>query len=292
MPMVSPTLAFWLLAALMVGVALAFVLPRLIGRERASRSADRARLNAEIYAGELADIARDEAAGTLAPAEAEHGRREIARRLLEDAAAPEAPAGASRGRGAGLAVAAALPAFAVGLYLAFGTPAALDGAPLPAQAHAGDAAAFRAQLARHLADAPRDGRAWVALARLDMAEDRYAEAAAGFAKALEASAKIARDPDVLCEYADALGMVQGGRLDGRPHELIERALALDPANPRALEMAGSAAYGRGDYRAAARHWRTLLDRLPAGTPAHAELAAAVERAERLASTALPPPRGG
>ena len=53
-------------------------------------------------------------------------------------------------------------------------------------------------------------------------------------------------------------------------------------------MAGSAAYERRDFRAAARHWRSLLQHLPEGTPAHVELAAAVERAERLATTTLPP----
>ena len=73
-------------------------------------------------------------------------------------------------------------------------------------------------------------------------------------------------PAVWCEYADALGMAQGGRLEGRPRELIERALALNPAHPKALEMAGSAAYERGDFAAAARHWKALLAQLAAGSP--------------------------
>jgi cytochrome c-type biogenesis protein CcmH/NrfG len=52
-------------------------------------------------------------------------------------------------------------------------------------------------------------------------------------------------------------------------------------------MAGSAAYERRDFRAAVRHWRVLLERYPAGSPEHREIAAAVARAERLGTTMLP-----
>ena len=168
------------------------------------------------------------------------------------------------------------------------SPASSD-ADVPAPDAAGGN--HRAQLVAHLAGKPRDGRAWVALARLDMDEDRFADAAQHYAKAIDASAKVARDPGVLCEYADALGMAQGGRLEGPPAAMIERALVLDPGHPKALEMAGSVAYERRDYRTAARYWRTLLANFPAGTPAHGELAAAIERAEQRAATALPPAAG-
>ncbi len=295
--MSTAPLVFWLAVAAMVGVALAFVLPRLLGREPRSRGASRAALNARLYRAELDEIARERACGALSGADYASARAELERRLLDDVAADERPASAVRTRGAAAVVAIALPALAVGLYLLFGTPAAVRPAALAGDAApAAQGADFRAQLVAHLASAPRDARAWVALARLDMGDDRFDDAAAHFAKAIAASDKVARDPGVLCEYADALGMAQGGRLGGRPAELVERALALDPSHPVALEMAGSAAYERGDFRAAARHWRTLLARLDGDSPAHVELAAAVERAERLAATSLPPPdasaRGG
>lgn len=191
---------------------------------------------------------------------------------------------ATRMPGTGIALAIALPVLAFALAMAFTPARDDDDAPAP------DAAggSYRAQLVAHLAGKPRDGRAWVALARLDLEEDRFDDAAKHYAKAIAASAKIARDPGALCEYADALGMAQGGRLEGEPAATIERALALDPAHPKALEMAGSVSYERGDYRTAARHWRALLDHFPAGTQAHVELAAAIDRAEKLAATTLPP----
>ena len=44
-------------------------------------------------------------------------------------------------------------------------------------------------------------------------------------------------------------------------------------------MAGSAAFEERDFAAAARHWRALLALLPAGSPEHRELAAAIARAD-------------
>lgn len=291
--MPSDALTFWLAAAAMTVVALAFVLPRLIGRRARRAEVDRATLNAEIYRAELADLAAERDAGTLSAAEYQRARTELERRLLEDVPAV-APAPASgRIRGAGLAIALAFPLLAFGLYLAFGTPAAVgtvasDGVTAMEGASGED---FRSQLLAHLKDAPRDGRAWVALARLDMNADRFDDAARHYAQAIDVSQKIARDPDILCEYADALGMAQGGQLAGTPAELIERALAIAPDNGRALEMAGSAAYERRDFRAAARHWRALLAQVPAGTPAHVELSTAIERADKLGALTLPPAAG-
>jgi cytochrome c-type biogenesis protein CcmH len=150
---------------------------------------------------------------------------------------------------------------------------------------------MREELVRHLARSPRDGRGWVLLARMDFAADRFADAVASYDKAVAANPKIANDPAVLCELADALGMTQGGMLAGRPRELVHKALAVDPANPRALEMAGSAAFEAQDYAGAASHWRELLPLLRDGARERAELAVAIARADALAGRASLPVQG-
>ncbi len=99
------------------------------------------------------------------------------------------------------------------------------------------------------------------LARSDLDADRFDAAAASYRKAIAASPKVAADPDVWCEYADALGMTQGGSLAGEPRELVMRALTLEPDAPKALEMAGSAAWNKRDFAAAAAYWRQLLAQL-------------------------------
>lgn len=190
---------------------------------------------------------------------------------------------------AGIALAAG-----VGLStLAIGLDAVLRDSHPPARGDA-DASALEAvasdggppmrdQLALHLARNPRDGRGWMLLARIEFERDRFDAAADAFRKAIDASPKVARDPEVWCEYADALAMAQGGILAGRPRELIDRALSLDPRHARALEMAGSAAFEASEYSVAARRWGQLLASLPEGTPARHDLAAAIRKAEQRGS---------
>lgn len=164
----------------------------------------------------------------------------------------------------------------------------------PALATALDRRAESIALARRLSAQvekfPRDARAWAILARLEFEMDHFAEAAQAYERALALPSKVANDPALWCEYADALGMLQGGRLAGRSRELIARALALNPNHPKALEMAGSAEYAQGNYAAALRFWRPLLALLAPGTQVHAELAAAIARADHLARTTIPAPR--
>jgi len=145
-----------------------------------------------------------------------------------------------------------------------------------------EADALARRLHAHLAQQPRDARGWAILARLHFEQDRFADAAQAYEKALALPSKVANDPAVWCEYADALGMTQGGKLAGKPREIIDRALVLKPNHPKALEMAGSSEYERGDYAAALNYWRQLLTALEPGSQPYQELAAAIVRAERLA----------
>jgi cytochrome c-type biogenesis protein CcmH len=154
---------------------------------------------------------------------------------------------------------------------------------------AANADAYLRQLRAHLELQPRDARAWVIFARLQAEAGHFAQAAQAYENALALPSKVAGDAAVWCEFADALGMTQDGSLAGRPRELIDRALALNPKHPKALEMAGSAEYGQGDYAAALRFWRPLLALLEPQSEARAELAAAISRAERLAA-AMPAAR--
>ena len=179
-----------------------------------------------------------------------------------------------------------LPVLAFGLNSIFGDQGALSGRGGMTAHERTDpqgVPTLREQLVAQLGRSPRDGRAWVMLARLEFEADRYAESAAAFGRAIVASPKVARDPAVWCEYADALGMAQGGSLAGAPRELVMRALSLNPAHPKALEMAGSAAAEARDYATAVTYWRELLALLPERAPMRIELEAAISRADELAS---------
>jgi cytochrome c-type biogenesis protein CcmH len=189
-----------------------------------------------------------------------------------------------------------LPATALALYLWLGDPGALSAdrsalseqlrsSDLPA-APASNADAY-AELEGHLQRQPGDARALVVKARLDMSVQRYEQAAAAYQRALEGPSKVSRDATIWVEYAEARGMLQGGTLIGQPQQLVEKALAIDPDHPQALDLAGSAAWEAGDFAAASRHWKRLLAQIPAGSARHVELSAAITRADQRARLSLP-----
>ncbi len=132
-------------------------------------------------------------------------------------------------------------------------------------------------LGQYLQRAPRDARAWAIYARLNVERADYAAAAVAYAHALELPGRVAQDPMVWCEYADALASIGGGTLAGQPSEIVARALALNPRHPRALEMAGSAAIEQGNYNAALQYWEQLLQLTPVDAPQYRELLSAIER---------------
>ena len=193
--------------------------------------------------------------------------------------------------GIALAIGVGLSTLAVGLDAVLGTSHPVGradaGAPAFETVASEGGPSMRDQLALHLARNPRDGRGWMLLARIEFDRDRFHAAADAFQKAIDASPKVARDPEVWCEYADALAMAQGGILAGRPREFIERALTLDARHARALEMAGSAAFEAGDFAAAARNWRQLLAQMPEDTQERRDLALATTKAERRAGASDP-----
>lgn len=184
-----------------------------------------------------------------------------------------------------LAVVLAATTGVLAMSLGFYAFLSMRAAPLPNATDAG-ADASRAGLVRHLESRPDDGRAWVLLARLDFDADRFAEAAAEYDRALNASTKVAGDPGIWCEYADALGMAQGGSLAGRPRDVVMQVLARNPNYPKALEMAGSAAFEAREYSAAAQFWRQLLPQLANDAPAQRALATAIARAEQMTDGAV------
>ena len=188
--------------------------------------------------------------------------------------------GGPRRRAAIWVITAVVPLAAGVLYVAFGTPQAVDASSeLGPDLAPTTAADYISRLEAHLKRQPRDARGWVLLARAQAEAERFDVAAVAFKQAIAVSPdKVAKDPSVLCEYADVLAMQQGRSLSGAPLQLVTRALELNNRHPMALEMAGSAAYDEGRYGDATRYWGELLLQLRTGTRRHTELTAAIERA--------------
>ncbi|MCE5182701.1 MAG: c-type cytochrome biogenesis protein CcmI [Betaproteobacteria bacterium] len=274
---------FWALFLLFIGVALAFVLPPLLRRNSQSGQVDRKEANVAIYHDQLAELKSDLDSGELDAAQYEDAKREIEKRLSEDVPLESAPAAAVQpGRWPGYVLAVMIPVLAIVFYMVLGNPDALVVPRAEDPALAGgqhDAAPMVAALEAKMKKKPDDAAGWYMLARSYTSLGRYDDAARAFARL---TALVPEDSGIVADYADVLAMTQGGNLQGKPLELINKALALNAQDEKALNLAGTAAYEAKDFAKAATYWRRLLAVVPADADYTKDIRAAAEAAEKAA----------
>ncbi len=139
------------------------------------------------------------------------------------------------------------------------------------------------RLAERLQTQPDDAEGWAMLGRSYNVLGRPQDAAGAFAKLV---ALRPQDAQALADYADALGTANGRQLDGEPERLIERALKADPDHPKALALAGTLAFKRGNMALAAQQWQHALRGLPPDSSMGQQLRGAMDEAREKAG--LPP----
>ena len=279
---------FWVLSALLAGVALWFLVPPLIAR-RAGGPLSRRAANISIYRDQLRELDADMRAGTLAAEHYEKARTELEARLLEDVeGGREPPAAAQPSRAMAIAVAVLIPAGALAIYFAVGTPAALapEDAAVAGAPHAADMKQLEVaieKLAARLKDNPENIEGWIMLARSYKLFGRFGESAQAYAQAVT---RQPRDAQLLADYADMLAMAQGRRLEGEPEAIIARALESDPRNLKALALAGSVAFEKKDYSGAVAHWERMLPLVPAESEEARSVQASIAEARALGGTGV------
>ncbi|RKF46650.1 c-type cytochrome biogenesis protein CcmI [Paraburkholderia fungorum] len=297
---------FWLIVAAMLLAALLCVIVPLLSRgSRGDMTVARAdgggaALATAIFRTDMAELERQAAAGDLPDAQHGDARREIERRFADEIGAKPAAAAMRAGSIAQRAATAAvllalLPSAALILYMRLGGPLAVavqaDSAAGPQDSHAatqGSLDLMVGRLAARLRRQPDDPAGWTMLARSYAVLERPDDAAAAYRRALDLTP---RDPQLLADYADALASANGGDLTGAPLQSIDAALALDPANPKALALAGSAAFEARDYPRAIQYWQRLEQAPGVSVEIANQARANVAEAHRLASGAAAEPDG-
>jgi len=289
---------FWVICALMIVIALAFVLPAVQRADKAEVTSDEGRKQANIavYRDQLSELEADVRNGIIAEEQYAQDRDEIERRLLEDTATTRskkssvAPISA---RSTAYLLAIGIPLVAVIFYLKVGEPNLIAnpapvGVPPTAESAAAPPERTQAQieanvakLAQRLQSNPNDPQGWTMLARSYSSMEKYSDAVNAYAKATELNPK---DADLWAEYAFATGMAEGKSLEGKPTELINRALKVDPDNAKALQLAGSAAYQAKDYQKAIDYWQRVLKKVPPGSEVAETINARINDAKTLAAS--------
>jgi cytochrome c-type biogenesis protein CcmH len=280
-------IGFFLAAAALLVAALFFILPPLIGKRLYRGEVSHGETNLSIYRDQLRELDNDLANGTLDRQQYEIAKREIERRVLEEGGDDASvSAQAAPMWTLAIVIAVAVPLTTIGMYLGLGSPVALDAtrtaAPAGAEGHEltpERIAKMVDTLKDRLRANPDDVEGWVMLAKTSQAIDRHEDAVRAYREIVR---RVPPDAQLLADFADALAVAQGRSLDGEPQQLIAQALKIDPANVKALALAGTSAFNRKDYVGAVQYWRRILGIVPPDSDFAQRIQAGISEAESLA----------
>lgn len=293
---------FWVICAGLILIALAFVLPPALQRSQETNvktGDERRQTNIAIYRDQLSELEADRRNGIVGEEQYAQDRDEIERRLLEDTAGVSSKKIATapgNARTTAYVLGLGIPFIAILFYLKIGEPILIENpnaviSPPPATASEpasgpmerspDQIAANVDKLAKKLESNPNDAQGWVMLARSYSSLDKFSESANAYAKATELNPK---DADLWAEYAFATAMAGGRSLQGKPMELVNHALQVDPDNAKALQLAGSAAFEAKDYKKAVDYWQRVLKKVPADSDAGKAITERINEAKTLAGS--------
>jgi cytochrome c-type biogenesis protein CcmH len=253
----SPAVLEFLLALLTTATVGVLLIPLLRSRTAASNRFDG---ELGIYRDQLAEIERERAAGILPEAEAAAARTEVERRILaaadQAATTPAAKPSSALHKLLPPVLALAIPLLSLAVYLQLGHPG-LPSAPFASGER--PAAEPQMNIARLVAEARARARA-----RPD-------------------------DPDAQSALGEALTLEADGTVTEPAVDAFNKALRVNPGEPRALYYLGLHEAQSGDSAAALARWHDVLAKNP-DAPFAPMLRAEIERVARSAGVdpGLPP----
>lgn len=249
---------FWAICALLLIVALLFVVLPLWRNTSNRNDVLRDEANLEILRDQSAELESDLHNGLLTQEGYEQGMRELRARLLEEVNTTGQPVKPqhSPARVLAMVLAVLLPLSSVLLYQKIGNPDALLYADRPANL---SPEAVLQELERKAKRQPDDPDNLVTLARAYSELRRFADAERTYEQLVKLVPDIAQ---VWAEYADVYAMTHNRSLQGEPDKFLGKALELDGSNLLALNLSGAAAMQRGDYFAAITRWQSMIGLLP------------------------------
>ncbi len=269
--------SFWVISGIFIIAALLFIIPTLLrNRETQLKGVEHDAANISVYRDQLIELNSDLQNDILTQEQYERSKQELQQRMLQDV--PEREKMTIKKTKSihnivmSSVIVLALPLAAVSLYLLIGDTRGL----LPQAQLANATQMQRASnespaghdnfssvvdnLVARLNNNPDDVEGWVMLGRTYAIMGRYDDASNTYTKLVEL---VPDNPQILSDYADVLAMKNQGSLAGKPAELINEALRIDPEYPKALALAGTAEFEQARFEQAAVHWEKLLAVIPA-----------------------------
>ena len=294
---------FWVVSGIFIVGALLFILPTLLRSKGGKSGVERGATNVSIYQDQIAELDNDLRNDILNQEQYNQSKYELQQRMMQDMSEENSDSGtrttSNRSIATSVVIILAMPILAASLYLLLGNTKALMPQPAIGQARIADqpsmseGAAHPDQeissmvdnLVARLEKQPDDLEGWLMLGRTYSIMGRFEEASEVYAKLL---ARSPDSPEALVNYADVFAMTQDGSLAGKPIELINKALRIEPKNAKALALAGTAKFEQGNFKQAAVYWEELLAIIPADSRLAQSVSGSIEKAKALASSGKDP----
>jgi len=284
---------FTLIAAAMILLALTMLAPALL-RKRQMAVSDRDQQNVIIARERLQEMELELVAGKVSQDEFDQAKVELEQALLQDLNQGDETKQLTSGSGkltlAGIAL--AVPVAAIAMYMFLGNPAMLE---FDASKRAANQAAQQRKMPsveemlvsikQRLKQKPEDAEGWFLLGRTYMVLEDHSNAVKAFETLLTLSGE---EPTAMLSLAEAVIMAQGGNMQGRPEELIGRALKLAPESQTGLWMSGLLESQKGNYSQAVSYWKKLETLVKDEPEALEKVRSMISNAEGKASGAAPP----
>jgi cytochrome c-type biogenesis protein CcmH len=214
-------------------------------------------------------------------------RGPVAAHVTDPATAAAAAARPTRGLVIGLA--ALILVVAGAGYAWVGSPKLLpvtpDAPPGPGPSADAQVAVMQDRAEQH----PAEASGWIQAARAQAMLNHGQAAVDDFRRAL---ALRPNDADVLADLADMLAATGNGSLDGEPIQLVDRALAIDPNQVKALALKGTYAMTQRDIRTAIGAWNQALKVAQPDDPIAQFLRTQLDGMRQMAAQAASAPASG
>ena len=255
---------FWIVAAGLLMVGIAFVIIPLLKLPADDEANNRQQQNIDIARGKKSELDQQVANGSLSRDEYQSLLHELQTTLALDLAGAEIRPQNPRGRWVVWLLLIALPLASIGLYFQIGEYRVIENPSLALAATANQQAGpgnmnldqMLQIVKQRLQDNPKDARGWFILGKMMMEKGQFDEAVNALQRTLELAGD--QQADVLFSLADALSRQSNGVLQGEPEALIQRGLAIDRHNITGIWLAGLAAEQRQDYSTAFDYMNELL----------------------------------
>ena len=273
----------FLIPALLLLILVLVLLLRPLFFPAKDSATSRRQMNAAIYKEELDKLEADRLAGIVDEDSYEQAHAEMRQRLFQDTDEADdlAVLGSPKKTIIGICLFVVLLSAGFYFYLGDASRIAEKNAEKPMTQESVEK--MVSEFAAKMEKEPDNLKGWAMLARSYRILGRNAEAANAYARA---GSFVDSDPQLLADYADVLAANADGNFAGKPQQLINKALALDPNNLLALWLSGTAAFNAQNYKAAVQSWEKLAKQLPPDTDETRAITASI--AEARSKGGLPP----